>query len=30
MALENGSSMYMPVAPAYNGGGFGGMGTDGW
>jgi len=31
MALENGNtSMYMPVAPAYNGGGFGGMGTDGW
>ena len=32
MALENGSSMYMPVAPAYsNGGGFGGFGNDwGW
>ena len=31
MALDNGNtSMYMPVAPAYNGGGFGGMGTDGW
>lgn len=33
MALENGSSMYMPVAPAYgNGGGFGsGFGGDwGW
>ena len=29
MALDNGT-MYMPVAPAYNGGGFGGMGTDGW
>ena len=31
MALDNGNtSMFMPVAPAYNGGGFGGMGTDGW
>ncbi len=29
MALDNGS-MYMPVAPAYANGGFGGMGTDGW
>lgn len=30
MALENSNGLYMPVAPAYNGGGFGGMGTDGW
>lgn len=31
MALENGNtSMFMPVAPAYGNGGFGGMGTDGW
>jgi len=31
MALDNGNTpMFMPVAPAYNGGGFGGMGTDGW
>ena len=32
MALDNGNtSMFMPVAPAYNGGGFGGFGNDwGW
>jgi hypothetical protein len=31
MSLENGgSSMYMPVAPAYGNGGFGGFGGDGW
>jgi hypothetical protein len=28
---DNGTGMYMPVAPAYNGGGFGnGFGGDGW
>ena len=26
---ENGTPMYMPVAPAYGGGGFGGFGGDG-
>ena len=30
--MDNGTNMYMPVAPAYgNNGGFGGMwGGDGW
>lgn len=32
MAFEegNGNGMYMPVAPAYNGGYNGGFGGDGW
>lgn len=28
--MENGTPMYMPVAPANYGGGFGGFGGDGW
>ena len=30
MALDEGGSMYMPVAPAYGGGGFGGFGGGDW
>lgn len=31
MALtDNSSGMYMPVAPAYSNGGFGGFGGDSW
>lgn len=28
--MEDGTNMYMPVTPAYNGGGFGGLGDNGW
>lgn len=30
MLTDNGSNMYMPVAPAYGNNGFGGFGGDGW